>query len=1011
NPQNGADYILITHSDLAAQARRLADYRASQGLRVAVVDVQDVFDEFSGGIFDPRAIRSFLKYAFENWRRPAPAYVLLLGDATLWMNKKIAWNHPQSTLIPSMMVYTFSFGMTSSDNYFAAVSGDDELPDLFIGRLPANSPEEAAAMIDKIIAYETKQTAEEWRRHITVAAGTGDFFGYAADYVTQYHLPKWLIVHRLDADFTSPNFHTAEDLIGWINSGQNILNFLVHGAGEQIDDAKLLEKDDLLRLNNRDKYPFCSTMSCYIGHFDDPAHQSLGEALLTAPEKGIMALFGSAGKSYRYADFYFNNAVFEGIFRQRRRTLGEITTLAKYDLMAQTRGFDEPVRNFILFGDPALSLRLPEEKLVLTSAKSVLSEGDAMRVTGSAPSRGTLMLSAVSGRSTIAEQSFEVNGTFTVDLFRLTPQIRSLWGTGGGVGYVKAFFSDGSVSQAGALSFGVLRPLLRRFGTQPETPVGGQPFAFVAEIDGRVAAESGGIRSLTAQWKIGESWKDAPMSLAGDGLWKSGEFSWEEGTVVAYRLQMVTGIGEIVTDPIQLTIRYKPDLYTDTPLRRISGDRPELLAKIKNRGDSDARIVPITIRDVRNGAVWTDRFVVPWVRSRADTLVRIPVPNVSAGSYELELLIDPENKVAEEEENNNRFVQTLCLVTPENGSAGAFRFLQDQVALILPPNSVERPSSLELNALSDSGLQRTAENASLLPLKRPGANAPAIYRFIFADTTLKPLKPVKASIAYDAQDSVLVVYGLQSVRVYVWESVFGLWRAVPTQHLPEQGRFVADLPPGACVFALMANRDKTPPTIRIDVLGQNFADGDITPQRPQFVVSLSDESGVDVTPERLQISLDGRLLSPAEYALNFDAKEPRFAHLSFKTDFDGGEHEILVSAGDFNANRASRTVRFRIAEEFGVRFVANHPNPFLDETVIAFYIDDVANKVKLDIYTVSGRHIRGFEMVDVSGYQEVVWDGMDKEGEPIANGVYYLKFTAVRDDRRIERIEKMAKLE
>ncbi|MDZ7347115.1 MAG: hypothetical protein ONA69_10030, partial [candidate division KSB1 bacterium] len=670
-----------------------------------------------------------------------------------------------------------------------------------------------------------------------------------------------------------------------------------------------------------------------------------------------------------------------------------------------------PVRNFILFGDPALSLRLPEEKLVLTSAKSVLSEGDAMRVTGSAPSRGTLMLSAVSGRSTIAEQSFEVNGTFTVDLFRLTPQIRSLWGTGGGVGYVKAFFSDGSVSQAGALSFGVLRPLLRRFGTQPETPVGGQPFAFVAEIDGRVAAESGGIRSLTAQWKIGESWKDAPMSLAGDGLWKSGEFSWEEGTVVAYRLQMVTGIGEIVTDPIQLTIRYKPDLYTDTPLRRISGDRPELLAKIKNRGDSDARIVPITIRDVRNGAVWTDRFVVPWVRSRADTLVRIPVPNVSAGSYELELLIDPENKVAEEEENNNRFVQTLCLVTPENGSAGAFRFLQDQVALILPPNSVERPSSLELNALSDSGLQRTAENASLLPLKRPGANAPAIYRFIFADTTLKPLKPVKASIAYDAQDSVLVVYGLQSVRVYVWESVFGLWRAVPTQHLPEQGRFVADLPPGACVFALMANRDKTPPTIRIDVLGQNFADGDITPQRPQFVVSLSDESGVDVTPERLQISLDGRLLSPAEYALNFDAKEPRFAHLSFKTDFDGGEHEILVSAGDFNANRASRTVRFRIAEEFGVRFVANHPNPFLDETVIAFYIDDVANKVKLDIYTVSGRHIRGFEMVDVSGYQEVVWDGMDKEGEPIANGVYYLKFTAVRDDRRIERIEKMAKLE
>ena len=81
-PANGADYILIAHRSLWQAAQRLADYRRRQFLRVALVDVQDIYDEFSGGQVDAEAIRSFLAYAWSNWRPPAPGYVLLLGDGT-----------------------------------------------------------------------------------------------------------------------------------------------------------------------------------------------------------------------------------------------------------------------------------------------------------------------------------------------------------------------------------------------------------------------------------------------------------------------------------------------------------------------------------------------------------------------------------------------------------------------------------------------------------------------------------------------------------------------------------------------------------------------------------------------------------------------------------------------------------------------------------------------------------------------------------------------------------------
>ena len=151
---NGADWILITHRDLgwdgagAAQGwvNSLVALRQSQGLRTAVVDVSGIFDEFGYGFASPQAIKDFLRYAYEHWQRPAPRFVLLVGDANYDYKNNWGLTPAPVNRVPGYLMFT-SQGETIADDWYAQVSGADALADLFIGRLPAASLSQAQQMV------------------------------------------------------------------------------------------------------------------------------------------------------------------------------------------------------------------------------------------------------------------------------------------------------------------------------------------------------------------------------------------------------------------------------------------------------------------------------------------------------------------------------------------------------------------------------------------------------------------------------------------------------------------------------------------------------------------------------------------------------------------------------------------------------------------------------------------------------------------------------------------------
>ena len=137
---NRADYLLLAPQAFLAAAQPLLDLRESQGLVTKAVSLEEVYEQFGHGEVSPEAIKEFLEYAYHFWAAPSPRYVLLLGDASY--DPKDYLETGVKDWLPGFPVRT-SYLWTVSDPAYASVNGEDLLPDMAIGRLPAGSVDEA----------------------------------------------------------------------------------------------------------------------------------------------------------------------------------------------------------------------------------------------------------------------------------------------------------------------------------------------------------------------------------------------------------------------------------------------------------------------------------------------------------------------------------------------------------------------------------------------------------------------------------------------------------------------------------------------------------------------------------------------------------------------------------------------------------------------------------------------------------------------------------------------------
>lgn len=110
---------------------------------------------------------------------------------------------------------------------------------------------------------------------------------------------------------------------------------------------------------------------------------------------------------------------------------------------------------------------------------------------------------------------------------------------------------------------------------------------------------------------------------------------------------------------------------------------------------------------------------------------------------------------------------------------------------------------------------------------------------------------------------------------------------------------------------------------------------------------------------------------------------------------------------------SERTLGFQgVADSIDLLELYNFPNPFAGETEFHFVLNGNARSAELSIFTLRGRRIRTLENLALRGDNVLTWDGLDEDGDPIANGVYFYKLKIeTHDGRRLQRTERLARVQ
>ena len=409
---NYPDFVIITPAEFAAQATELAEIRRSEGLTVEVVDIQEIFNEFSGGLLDPRGIRDYIKFLYD--RAPSEEqllrYVLLFGDGHYDYRNILAddnalpnWVPPfetEESIIPEISYTTDDYFGLLDDNeglwpftrtsFYGGSAYLNERVDVGIGRLTVTTQQEAQTVLDKIKHYESPLTYGPWRKRYlfladdgpTGASGTQDDKDLhtqntdvvankverVAPYIDQKKVYGISYPRVFLNGWKQPR--ARQDLLTAINDGVLVVNFSGHGNEEGLAQENLFDANDAVALTNRDVLPIFITATCSFGRWDQSDAQSGAELLLLNPEGGAIALLTTVRTVYTSGDATslnvgLNVSLNAELFR--REPGGQLPRMGDaLRLTKNTRvGYEGNNRKFNLLGDPTMRIGVPAAHAVV----------------------------------------------------------------------------------------------------------------------------------------------------------------------------------------------------------------------------------------------------------------------------------------------------------------------------------------------------------------------------------------------------------------------------------------------------------------------------------------------------------------------------------------------------------------------------------------------------------------------------------------------------------------------
>ena len=420
-----ADVVYIAPASLHSTLNPLITLRQGQGYQTQVIDVAAIYSAFGFGMVSPPAIRNFLRHAVGTWTRK-PIAAVLVGDGTNDPFNYLQKTYAFSNYIPPYLETVDPYaGETACETCYSQLDGDDPLsdglPDIWLGRLPANSASELTLLVNKMVSYESSSTISAWNKTMGWLADNyqqangaidpgGDFASYQdrlANYTWQtpaglapagtvkacvYFNPYLPTVganpcFRPDAT----NAHTLTKKL--VNDGAAIITYNGHGNEQQMATTDLSLPDPYYALlhytdtfweglsdwygepflANGSKLPILLQMTCLTGSFQRPNFfhpQSIDERLMLTPNGGALAVWGSSGSGVSHGHDYLARGFFNELWKTPpgQAKLGQLAQSGYFNLFQGAFACcGDSIRTYLLLGDP-----LTRPRVSFTSAAAYL---------------------------------------------------------------------------------------------------------------------------------------------------------------------------------------------------------------------------------------------------------------------------------------------------------------------------------------------------------------------------------------------------------------------------------------------------------------------------------------------------------------------------------------------------------------------------------------------------------------------------------------------------------------
>ncbi|MCJ7435583.1 MAG: C25 family cysteine peptidase, partial [Anaerolineales bacterium] len=339
-----AQYLIISHPDFIGGIEPLVQTRQAQGLTVSVVDVNDLYAQYTYGIFDPMAIQQYITYAAQNL---GTEYILLVGGDTYDYRNYLGLN--SLSFIPSLYVSTGpTVQFIPADPLYADVN-NDRTPDLAIGRFPVRTSTELDLIVNKTLAYAGKDYGS-----------TAVFVSDKSDGVSFKNFSNAML-SGLPSDWVTDSIYlddlsvaaARDQLIAAMNRGTALVTYMGHSSPATWTFSGLFNTSDAAALTNNGR-PFVAVQwGCWNTYYVDPTSYNLVQSFLFSGDQGAAAVLGAStitgvNSQYLLGKLLTPRMVTPGM------SIGQALRDAKLELAQAHPDFLDVLLGWSLMGDPAL---------------------------------------------------------------------------------------------------------------------------------------------------------------------------------------------------------------------------------------------------------------------------------------------------------------------------------------------------------------------------------------------------------------------------------------------------------------------------------------------------------------------------------------------------------------------------------------------------------------------------------------------------------------------------------